>query len=143
MHRYSRIEFFAFGLLPVVNVAALLIRGLYISTGGNYGEGKTIPLLVVIAGLILFGSMVAAIKRAYDLNVSAKISVPVLIVSVGITPLLPIIVLALCFMKAQPLSTEENSFGPPPRAMNVIRWGWACVTLAIPWVLLFVLARVL
>jgi uncharacterized membrane protein YhaH (DUF805 family) len=143
MHRYSRTEFFAFGLLPLVNVAALLIRGLYISTSSNYGEGKTIPILVVIAGLILLGSMVAAIKRAYDLDVSAKISVPVLIFSIGVIPLLPIIVVALCFMRGQPISTEENSFGPPPRAMNVIRWGWACVTLIIPWVLLFVLARVL
>lgn len=143
MHRYSRIEFFAFGLMPKVNVVALLIRGLYISTSGNYGEGKTIPILVLVAGLILLGSMVAAVKRAYDLDVSAKVSVPVLIVSIGVTLLLPIIVVALCFLKGKPTPDEENSFGPPPREMNVLRWVWACVALVIPWVLLFVLARVL
>ncbi|HVY07714.1 MAG TPA: DUF805 domain-containing protein [Burkholderiales bacterium] len=143
MHRYSRIEFLAFGLLPALNVVALLVRGLYISTSGNYGEGKTIPILVILVALILLASMVAAIKRGYDLDISAKLSVPVLVVSAGAIVPLPLLYLALCLISAKPDSTAANTFGPPPRQMNIGRWLWGFVLLIAPWVALFLLARIL
>jgi len=140
--RYNRTEFVAFGVLPMLNTLALLIRGLYISTGSNYAEGKTIPALVVLAALCLLGALVAAVRRGYDLNLNTAASAGVLVLCVALTPLLLLVVIALCVAQGRPDPAQPNRFGPPG-GMNVGRWLWAVLWLIAPWAVLLVLTRVL
>jgi uncharacterized membrane protein YhaH (DUF805 family) len=137
--RFGRSQYFAFGILPVLNVAALLIYGLEVSTSGSYGEGETIPVLVVLAGLSLLLSPIAGVKRGRDLGWS---TFGALGVSIAALAFVPVGLLMLVYLACAKGQQEPNMHGPVPQGLD-FRSAWlASALFATPWIILRVLARI-
>ncbi len=135
--RYSRSQFFAFGVLPALNAVALLIYGLEISTNGSYGEGETIPALVVMVGLCLVLTVIAAAKRGRDLGWTTLAASAIAVASIALVPAGLVLLVYLAFAKGR---ADANTYGPSPQGMSFAATLLAAVLLAAPWVALRLLA---
>jgi hypothetical protein len=133
MLRHDRARFVAFGLLPLVNVVALLIYGLYAATGGSSREGRVIPALLVIAAVLLPCSMGSAIKRGRDLGFRALITLLAFLVAFTFAPA---VLFLLGYMALARPKLQDNPFGPPAPAAGLGLWPLALLWWALPWVLL-------
>jgi uncharacterized membrane protein YhaH (DUF805 family) len=137
MRRYARPQFLVFGVLPAVNAVALLIYGLEISTNGSYGEGETIPALVVMVGLCLLLTGVAAVKRGRDFGWTTLGTAAFFIVAMA---LIPAGLVLLAYMACAKGQADANVHGPAPQRMAAPSWLLAAVLLAAPWMALRILA---
>ena len=138
--RNDRTRFVLFGLLPLANIAGILLYGLQQSTAGSGGGPASIPWLLVIVGIYLLMTMVPVIKRGCDLGLPAWLTPILFWFSIGLFIALPILLGAFAFMKSRP---GAEKFGPAPEPAGVITWGWAFMNLVWPWVILGILAKVL
>ena len=140
--RFDRLRYFAYGLLGTLNVLALLLHGLNLSTrGGGRGLGgspATIPALVVVAGLCLLVVLVASVKRGRDLGLPAAGTLAGLVLSFSFPPALLVAMGFLLFAKARPAAAR---FGEPPPRAGLATGLWAAVNLAWPWFGLGVLSH--
>jgi uncharacterized membrane protein YhaH (DUF805 family) len=140
MSRYDRTHFFAFGVLPILNCAAILIYGLLLATSTGGGTEQSVPALLVLALACGLAAMVAAIKRGRDLGWSAWITLAVFWVSVAMGPVLLALVAYLLFAKATPTA---EVFSPPSSPATAVTWYWAVMNLIWPWILLAFLSKLL
>ncbi|MET0310916.1 MAG: DUF805 domain-containing protein [Burkholderiaceae bacterium] len=140
MNRSSRSQFAAWGLLPLVNVLALLLHGLNLSTRSTDGSGRVIPALLVIAGIVVLTSFIAAIPRGRD------VGLPGVATFLGCFAALFLGPLALVFYGYLALArgnAQGDRFGPPARPAGVLSWLLALVSLAWPWMALLVAGQVM
>ena len=138
MPRHGRIRFLAFGLFPLVNVVAMALYGLEVSTVGSYAQGQTIPVLAALMALGLLQTAIAAVKRARDIGLPAKVGIPIFVVSVATGPLVFAWVAFLAFAAGKP---GDTGLGPEPEPMDWQGWLKALVLLGLPWLLVLVLTR--
>jgi succinate-acetate transporter protein len=131
--RYDRARFLAFGASQVLNTLALLIHGLFISTRGSYGEGETIPMLVVFAGLCLLLAGVAAFKRGCDLGWTALKSIGSFLLMWCFPPAVLVLLAYLGWKQGEPM---QNAYGDSPGTMGAGSWTLAIALLAAPWIVL-------
>lgn len=139
MLRYDRPRFIAFGLLPAVNALALLLYGLYATTGGSSKEGGLIPAIVVLAAALLLWSLAAAVKRGRDLGVHAAVTVLAFVVATGLRPAVLLVLGYLTFARSR---AGDESFGPPPPRASPLMWIVGGLAALLPWAVLAVLVRV-
>lgn len=140
MLRHSRSQFFAFGILSLLNVFALLLYGLGLATHGRGGAAASLPLLVVLAVVALLVVPWAAVKRGRDLGWPAWVSIAASVGSLLFGPAVLLVAAYMAFSKGQP---ESNAFGPPPPPATRAVWVQAIALLLLPWAILAVAARVL
>jgi uncharacterized membrane protein YhaH (DUF805 family) len=140
MRRYDRSRFIAFGVLPALNVVALLLYGLALSTGSGGGSEQAVPALLAMAAVCLLTAMWAAIKRGRDLGWPWWATLLGFWLSVGLGPVVLLLVGYLAFARSNPSPLQRQD--PPPRA-SAATWFWAAMNLGWPWVVLAVLAKVM
>lgn len=140
MKRYDRPRFVAFGLLPALNVVALLIYGLQLATVGTGGAGRSLPALVVIAFVCLLIAMMAAIKRGRDLGWAWWLTVLAFWFGVGTGFLYLVLIGYFAYAETKP---KGDAFGPPCEPATAFTLAWAVMNLIWPWVVLTILAKVL
>ncbi len=140
MQRYDRSRFFAFGVLPILNLLGLLLYGLMLSTSSTGGAERPIPVLLVIAGICALIALAATIKRGRDIGWPAWQTAVLFWITLSFGPL--ILGLIGYFAFAKPKEQAER-FGLPANPPNAITWGWAVLNLLWPWMLLAVLSKVL
>lgn len=138
MRRHDRTRFVAFGLLPLLNVVALLLHGLGLATHGRGGAAASLPLLVVLAILVLLTLPWAAVRRGRDLGWPAVASLAACVGGLMLGPTLLLLAGYLAFAKGQP---DGNAFGPPPPPATLPLWVGALAWLLLPWAILAVAAR--
>jgi len=131
MQRHARRHFFAFGLLPALNVVALLIYGLMLSTSGTGNTGRSLVVILGSSVLMLACAVASAIKRGRDLGFTPASTVGAVVVSLLFGPVFLLLV-AWFALKSTPegASQLEEPLG--------IRWLWSPVLLLIPWAALLV-----
>ncbi len=141
--RFDRTRYFAFGLLSVFNVLALLLHGLNLSTGGARGllrgSEATLPVVLVITALCLLVAAMAAVKRGRDLGWPALVTLAALLVGTGLGPGVLLLLLYLTFAKEKPAAQQ---FGPSPATAGPVTWLLAFVNAVWPWAAVMVLGRV-
>ena len=140
MRRYDRSRFIAFGVLPALNAAALLLYGLALATGGGGGSEQAVPALIAMAAVCLLTAMWAAIKRGRDLGWPWWATLLGFWFSVGLGPVVLLLVGYLAFAKSSPNVQEPDG---PPSPAAAATWFWAAVNLGWPWVAMAVLAKVM
>lgn len=140
MRRYDRSRFIAFGVLPAVNVVALLLYGLALATGSGSGSEQAVPALIAMAAVCLLTAMWAAIKRGHDLGWPWWATLIGFWFSVGLGPVVLLLVGYLAFAKSN--ASAQAPEAPPPPA-TAATWFWAAVNLGWPWVAMAVLAKVM
>lgn len=134
MKRYNRTDFFLLGMLPVVNALAMLLYGLDVSTSGDYGQGETIPMMLGLVVVSVLFAVFAAVCRGYDIGWPAKMTIPGIIVSIGLLPLVFVLVAYLQFAPGKP---EAAQLWEPSTGFTVNKAALGFWLLALPWVLLF------
>lgn len=141
--RFDRTRFFAFGLVSVFNVLALLLHGLNLSTGGARGllrgSEATLPVVLAIAALCLPVVAMAAVRRGRDLGWPALVTLAALVVGTCTGPGLLLLLLYLALAKEKPAAQQ---FGPAPATAGPVAWLGAFVNAAWPWAAVMVLGRV-
>lgn len=141
--RFDRTRFFAFGLLSVFNVLALLLHGLNLSTVGARGllrgSEATLPAVLAIAALCLAVAAMAVVKRGRDLGWPALVSLAALVVGAGLGPGVLLLLLYLAFAKEKPAAQQ---FGPSPASAGPAVWLAAFANAAWPWAAVLVLGQV-
>ena len=140
MLRHDRARFIAFGIVPLLNVIALLLYGLGLATHGRGGAAASLPVLVVLAGAIVLVVPWAAVKRGRDLGWSAWVSLAACVGSMMLGPAVLLLAGYLAFARGQ---SGSNEFGPPPRPATVADWARGVALLLFPWVVLAFAARLL
>ena len=135
--RYDRSRFLAFGVLPALNVAGLLLYGLQLSTSSSGGSYRTIPALLIIAGISALIALLALIKRGRDLGWPAWQTIVLFWFGFVLLPLL-----LGYFAIAKPKENAER-FGPAAPPATLITWGWALLNLLWPWMILAMLSKTL
>jgi uncharacterized membrane protein YhaH (DUF805 family) len=140
MRRYDRSRFIAFGVLPALNVVALLLYGLALATGSGRGSEQAVPALIAMAAVCLLTAMWAAIKRGRDLGWPWWATLLGFWLSVGLGPVVLLLVGYLALAKSNPSPQQRQD--PPPRA-DAATWFWAAMNLGWPWLALAVLAKVM
>lgn len=133
MHRHHRGHFVAFALLPVLNVAALLIQGLNLSTHGMGNTGRSLVVILVAAAVSLLCAAVSAVKRGRDLGYPALTTSLAILVSLMLGPAFLVLLVYLAFAKA-----ADPAPADAPVASMGIQWLWAPVLLVAPWMALVV-----
>ncbi len=113
MHRHHRGHFVAFGLLPVLNAAALLIQGLNLSTHGMGNTGRSLVVILVAAGVSVLCTAVSAVKRGRDLGYPTLTTSLAILVSLMLGPVFLALLVYLAF--AKPAGPT-----PAPRALNLV-----------------------
>lgn len=136
MQRFNRTQFFAFGVLGILNTVGILLYGLGITTHGNGGSEPPLPGVIAMAGLCLLGAFVAAIRRGRDLGWSGWLTTLGFWLSVSLGPLL---VLLVGYFAAKAGEPGANAYGPAPRMNPLATWLFAPVALICPWLLLAML----
>ena len=136
MLRYDRSRFLAFGVLPAVNVVALLLYGLAVSTTAAAGSEKNLPALIVIAGICLLSAMMAAIKRGRDVGWPALLTVLAFWVTLGMGPIFLLLIGYLAFARTRDSAAK---FGAPAGPATAGTWVLALPNLLWPWIVLVVL----
>lgn len=141
--RFDRTRFFAFGLLGVFNVIALLLYGLTLSTGGARGlfrgSETSLPVVLVIALACMLVAAVAAVKRGRDLGWPALVTLAAFVVLSSLGPAVLLLVLYLAFAKEKPAAQQ---FGPAPGFAGPATWLLMFVSVVWPWMAVLVLGRV-
>lgn len=141
--RIDRTRFFAFGLMGVFNVLALLLHGLNLSTGGARGllrgSETSLPVVLVIAAICLLVAAVAAVKRGRDLGWPALVTLAAFVVLTSLGPAVLLLVLYLAFAKEKP---GAQQFGPSPGSAGPATWLLMFVSVVWPWMAVLVLGRV-
>lgn len=137
MQRYDRSHFFAFGVLPALNTAGLLLQGLALSTSSMGGAERPIPALLMMAGVSLLIASAATIKRGRDIGWPAWQTIVLFWLG---SFLLPLLIGYFAFAKTK---EQAERFGPPAKPATVITWGYAMLNLLWPWMVLAVLAKTL
>lgn len=140
MSRHDRPRFFAFGILPLLNVLALLLYGLVLATRGRGGAAASLPLLLVVAGVVLLLVAWAAVQRGRDLGWSAWVSFAAMLASIVMAPAVLLVAGYFALAKGQP---GDNQHGPPPSPPTLVTWLNAGLLLLLPWIILAVAARAL
>ena len=138
MSRHDRARFFAFGILPLLNVVAMLLYGLQLATHGRGWTAAALPLLVVLAFLVLLIVPWAAVKRGHDLGWPAWVSLATAIGGLLLGPAILVLAIYFVFAKGQP---ESNDHGPPPGPATLATWSGAAGILALPWAVFAVAGR--
>lgn len=140
MPRYDRSRFIAFGVLPAVNAAGLLLYGLGLATHVTGGAEQSLPALIVIAGVCLLTALAAIIRRGRDVGWPGWLTVLVFWVSLALGPVVLALIGYLAF--AQSAATADK-FGEPATPATLATWIWAFMNLLWPWAALAILSRVL
>jgi hypothetical protein len=140
MQRYDRSRFVAFGVLPILNLLGLLLYGLMLSTSSTGGAGRSIPTLLVIAGICALIALAATIKRGRDIGWPAWQTAILFWVTLSLGP--AVLALLGYFAFAKP-KEQADRFGLPPSPATLITWYWAVLNLLWPWMVLTVLSKVL
>ena len=140
MKRYDRSRFLAFGVLPAANAVGLLLYGLGLATHGTGGAGRSLPALLVLAGICLLTALLAAIKRGRDIGWAAWMTTVIFWVTLGMGPVLLGFIGYLAFSKS---TGHADRFGLPASPATASTWVWASMNLLWPWAALAILARVL
>lgn len=138
MKRFNRTDFFLLGCIPVVNILGMLLYGLNVSTHGNYGEGETIPVMLVFVVLTIPLVIYAILCRGQDLGWPANKTVPGMILALWIGPLLLIPFGILQFSAGK---NDANPFGPPSPGLTLNKLVFGFLVLALPWAVLLGLAE--
>lgn len=138
--RYDRGRFFAFGVLSIVNVLALLLYGLDLATRGSGGAGDSLPVLIVLAGLWLLVALHAAVRRGRDMEWSALQTVAIFVVALGFGPFVLVLIAYLALAKT---GVVPNKFGPPASPPSITTWLAALMLQSVPWWVLAIAARVM
>lgn len=140
--RFDRTRFFAFGLLSVFNVLALLLHGLNLSTGGSRGllrgSETSLPAVLAVAAICLLVAAAAAVKRGRDLGWPALVTLAAFVVLSGLGPAVLLLVLYLAFAKEKPAAQQ---FGPSPGFAGPVTWVLMFVSVVWPWMAVLVLGR--
>lgn len=140
--RFDRTRYFAFGLVSVFNVLALLLHGLNLSTGGARGllraSEATVPVVLVIAAICLLVAAMAAVKRGRDLGWPALVTLAAFVVLTGLGPAVLLLVLYLVFAREKPAA---QSFGPSPETAGPVTWLLMFVNAVWPWMAVLVLGQ--
>lgn len=129
--RHGRLQFFVFGVLPVLNVLALLLRGLVLSTGGSSNTERALVVILVAALVSLACAGSSAIKRGRDLGFTAAKTVGLIALSFVFLPLLVVLMAYFSLAKAPAPAPDER-----PAGTMGIGWLWAPVLLLAPWMAL-------
>lgn len=137
--RYDRGRFFAFGVLSLVNVLALLLHGLGLATRGRGGEATSLPVLLVLAGLGLLAALHAAVRRGRDLGWPALQTVALFVVALGLGPAVLVLIAFLALAKT---GVEPNAYGAPVPPPAVGTWLAALLLQSVPWWVLAITSRV-
>lgn len=140
MKRYDRSRFLAFGVLPAANAVGLLLHGLGLATHGTGGAGRSLPALVVLAGICLLTALLAAVKRGRDIGWATWMTTVIFWVTLGMGPVLLGLIGYLGFAQA---TEQADRFGPPASPATASTWVLASMNLLWPWAALAVLAKVL
>jgi len=140
MQRYDGSRFLAFGVLPAANTIALLLYGLDLATSGSGGAGRSLPVLIVLALVCLLTALLATVKRGRDIGWAAWVTVVLFWVTLGMGPILLVLVGYLAFAKT---GAQGDRYGPSPGPATTSTWVWALINLLWPWAVLAVLARLL
>lgn len=141
MTRYGRSRFIAFGLLPALNAAALLIYGLHLATAAaSGGAGRSLPVLIVLAILCLLMAMAAAVKRGRDVGWPWWATLLAFWFGLSTAFLFPVLIGYFAFAETKP---KAEQFGPASPSADLFTWSWAVMNLIWPWVVLAFLAKVL
>jgi hypothetical protein len=140
MQRHDRTRFIAFGILPLLNIVALLLYGLDLSTRGRGGAAASLPLLLGLAAGLVVVVLWAVIKRGHDRDWAAWRS---LATCVGGIMFGPAVLLVAGYLAWVPSPAEPNHFGPPPPPAGLATWLAGGVVLVSPWAVLAVAAQLL
>ena len=141
---YNRSRYIAFGLLPALNIMALLLYGLDLATRGKGGGEASLLKLVVMAGLCVPFVLLAAARRALDLGWSAWQMLAILLLSIMLGPALLLLIAYLAIAKSKSVPAAEVAAAPGAGILDSANTVvWALLNLAWPWVVLAVLAKVL
>lgn len=137
MLRYDRTRFLMLGLLPLLNVLALLLYGLGLATHGSRGGAEDyLPLIVVIAGILLLIAIPAIVRRGRDIGFPAWGTVLVLWFT-GPVALLGLLYLALAGAKP-----GADRFGPAPPPAGLAIWVKGFLLLVWPWMIVAVVDKI-
>jgi uncharacterized membrane protein YhaH (DUF805 family) len=140
MKRYDRPRMVAFCFLPLLNTLGLLLFGLEQATRGRDGAAATVPVAVVLAALSLLLGLWAAVKRGRDLDWPAPLTLLAFWVSLGLGPVVLVLLGWLVFAPAKP---GADRFGPPAPRPGFGTWLGCVWVLAFPWLALKVAATVM
>ena len=140
MQRHDRLRFALFGILPLLNLAALLLHGLTQATRGRAGGEASLPFILGLAAATLVVVLWAVIQRGHDRNWSAWRS---LATCLGGLIFGPAVLLVAGYLVWVPSPAETNDFGPPPPPASATTWVAAAVLLVTPWAVLAVAGQVL
>lgn len=136
--RYSRSQFALLGLLPVFNTLGLLLYGLNLATSGAGGAGRSLPALLVVAGLSLLSALPAVAARGRDVGMPGWGAVLGAIVATGLGPLAVVFYAYLAFSRS---NAQGDRFGPLPRPAGIGTWLLALCNLIWPWMAVLVASR--
>ena len=135
MQQHSRSHFFAFGILPIANVVALLIYGLVLSTGNSGNTDRSLAAILAATVLLLSCSVVSAVKRGRSLGFSA----PATSAAIGVSLLLGPVFLLLVGYLALAKSRFE---GTPASERLGFAWLWSPILVVAPWMALLVISAI-
>ncbi len=131
LQRHDRAQFVAFGLLPLLNIAGLLLQGLNLSTGGSSNVGRSLAVIAVGAVVSLGVSLTSAVKRGRDMGYKPMSTIGLVGLSVMLGPAILLLALYFAFAPTDPRAEGESI----PLG---VRWLWAPVLLVAPWMALLV-----
>ena len=140
MLRYSRVRFFVFGVMPMLNAIGLLLFGLGLATNGSSGTERAVPFLLVLAGGLLLATCVAAVRRGRDLGWKAAASLAGLAISMCLGPMF---FLFVGYLALAPGNAGENRFGSVSPPISATAWVWSVVASVVPWFAAVTAARVM